>query len=240
MTSPINELELQRCVDGELPLAQRRELIEQLEQNIGGWKTLALAFLEAQEFNAASAEFRDGPAAAPSVIKSVRETAGPRTAFPLVAQSLALAASVGVAFWLGTRTGGNANVELADKNRPSAATGAANDETPKTYRPDDSNDSTSLASNNASRGPQPTAVLKLPFTGAGDEELEIPVYDQRKVADDDGPEIPLVWPSNDKSTALSSSGYRVTSEKNLLSIPLETGATVYVPVEVSGVTYAVQ
>ncbi|HVJ68187.1 MAG TPA: hypothetical protein VM510_09400 [Caulifigura sp.] len=240
MTIPINELDLQRCVDGELPLGQRRVLIEQLDQSTDGWKTLALAFLESQDFSAASAEFRNGPAASPGAMKSV-DRPGRWKALPLVAECLALAASVAVAFWLGTRTGRPGEMELA-RSRASAgpsAEVAPNAERPRTYVPEDPGELVSLASND-SKGPQPTAVLKLPFAGTGEEELAIPVYDQRMLASDDGPEIPLVWPSSSPSASMSPPGYRVKSEKNLLSIPLSTGDTVYVPVEVSGVTYAVQ
>ena len=89
--------------------------------------------------------------------------------------------------------------------------------------------STSLASYQQPSGRlQPTAVLKLPLTGEQEEELSIPVYDQQMLASDEGPEIPL-WPTFDKPSALSQPGYRVKSEKNLLSIPLASGDTVVVP-----------
>ena len=243
MTNPIQELDLQRCVDGELPLAQRRIFLEQLDQSEGGWKSLALAFLESQDFTSASAEFRNGSAATPTAMTSARHGGGPQF-MSSVARYAAMAASVAAAFWLGSRSSGRPDVELArdavSNGVPAMSRQQGTGRAQPTFSPDATDDSVSLASLGGPMGPRPTAVLKLPFTGSGDEEFEIPVYDQRNLASDEGPEIPLVWPTSNQSTALSPPGYRVKSEKNLLSIPLSTGDTVYVPVEVSNVTYAVQ
>ncbi len=236
MSTPINELDLQRCVDGELPSGQRRLLLEQVDQAENGWKSLALAFLEHQDFTAASSEFRNGPAVVPSTTR-VNPPAPRSAAFPLM-QSLTLAASVAVAFWLGSRSG---NRQILDDPGvpPVVATTGDGPRAQPTFAPE-TEGSTSLASYPQPAGRlQPTAVLKLPFTGEQEEELSIPVYDQKMLASDEGPEIPL-WPAFDKPSALSQPGYRVMSEKNLLSIPLASGDTVVVPVEVSGVTYAVQ
>jgi hypothetical protein len=85
---------------------------------------------------------------------------------------------------------------------------------------------------------KPTAVLELPVQGEGREGVTIPVYDRRFLTQE-GPEVPL-WPDFSRKSSQAPAGYRLTSERNLISIPLETGETVVVPVEVRGVRYAVQ
>jgi len=52
MTHSINEIMLQRCVDGELTDHERSELLSQLDQqgSMENWKTLALSFVEHQVF----------------------------------------------------------------------------------------------------------------------------------------------------------------------------------------------
>src|SRR6187399_543565 len=100
MTTPINDLELQRCVDGELPAFERRALLERLEATEGGWKTLALAFLENQDFDAAGGEFRQCLPATP-VMLAANSSKIPRRSSTWAVQSLALAASLVAAFWIG-------------------------------------------------------------------------------------------------------------------------------------------
>src|SRR5262245_34529426 len=45
---PIDQRLLDRLVDGELDVAGRRELLKALDDQPGGWRRCALAFLEAQ------------------------------------------------------------------------------------------------------------------------------------------------------------------------------------------------
>jgi hypothetical protein len=150
---------------------------------------------------------------------------------------LALAASVAAAFWLGVRTGRPAPSDAAAGGRTGNALAAqrpADGRMTPTFAGDES-----LASTGASNGTlRPAAVLKLPFTGLDSDSLSIPVYDSRAIGED-SPEISL-WPDLNEKNALSQQGYQVTSERNLLSIPLSSGERVIVPVEVSGVSYAVQ
>lgn len=58
MTHPIDEITLQRCVDGELSDQERAELLKQLHHqgSLESWKTLALSFVEHQVFSKVFAE----------------------------------------------------------------------------------------------------------------------------------------------------------------------------------------
>ncbi len=60
MSADRNEILIQRCVDNELSAAERRELIQQLDNSDDGWKELACAFMEDRMFANA---IRDEPSA---------------------------------------------------------------------------------------------------------------------------------------------------------------------------------
>jgi hypothetical protein len=135
-------------------------------------------------------------------------------------QSMALAASLAAAFWIGKQGGRPALNSDAEEGSHLAS---------QTYAPD--------PSVNGQRGVmKPAAMLELPFKHEN-EALQIPVYDSQTLPED-GPEMRL-WPEFNGKGALEP-GYRLTSERNVIQIPLESGGTVFVPVEVSGVRYAVQ
>lgn len=53
--SPIDELVIMRLVDGEVTGAERMEILQRLEQQPGGWRECALAFLEDQVWKQAMA-----------------------------------------------------------------------------------------------------------------------------------------------------------------------------------------
>jgi hypothetical protein len=215
MTTSINELELQRCVDGELPVAERKAFLERIELTPEGWKTLALSFLENQDFDAAGGEFRQSAPATPASLGSNSRSLRHRSS--TWSRPLSLAASLAIAFWVG-RQGGRPAVNNPGKNNSSIA-------------------SQTFASTGEQRGAmKPAAMLELPFKDEDSQSLAIPVYDRQTLSD--GAEIPL-WAGFDRKSQLSP-GYREMSERNLISLPLATGDTVYVPVEVRSVKYDVQ
>jgi hypothetical protein len=240
MSMQWTELDFQRCVDGELSLRERRGFLERIDQSSDGWKLLAQAFLENQTFDSALEDFRQAPSSEP-------EASAPGASQPKPSNQLlrwtALAATIAAAFWLGHWNGGPVANELAGNGNPKSETEIANlpssRPTPTFAEDGHQSGNSSLVSavgGNSTR--QPTAVLKLPLSSSDSDTLQIPIYDSDSLVDGDST-IPQ-WPSPEQSSALSQQGYRVTREQNLLSIPLAGGNTVYVPVEVSGVRYAVQ
>jgi hypothetical protein len=100
---------LDRLVDGELGQAERRELLATLDDEPGGWRSCALAFLEAQSWRwqltrlAAEQSLAHAvPAAHASPVDGERSPSGLRNRGWWGA-CLAVAASVLLAFGLGTR-----------------------------------------------------------------------------------------------------------------------------------------
>ncbi len=67
----LNELTLQRCVDGELDEVQQQALLCQLEQHPTGWRRLALAFLEHQLWAQAGREWVEHPSTTPATVPPV-------------------------------------------------------------------------------------------------------------------------------------------------------------------------
>ncbi|HLW66183.1 MAG TPA: hypothetical protein VKS79_12800 [Gemmataceae bacterium] len=94
---------LDRLVDGELPEAERRMLLRQLEDEPGGWRRCALAFLEAQTWRdsfgalAGSTSGRSTVAVAATPTVSIQK----RIADSRIARLSALAACLALAFALG-------------------------------------------------------------------------------------------------------------------------------------------
>lgn len=70
------EMLMQRCVDGELTTEQRRQLLEQLQQDPAAWKELACLFMEDQLFAKAVSEesYQVGLAAQSNVQPSLPAT----------------------------------------------------------------------------------------------------------------------------------------------------------------------
>jgi hypothetical protein len=95
--STIDDILIDRLVDGELSIDERRELLASLEAQPGGWRRCALAFLEAQTWRHEMRQF-----VAPAVARARRETNPPKQKSRSYAGIwLGLAASVLAAFGLG-------------------------------------------------------------------------------------------------------------------------------------------
>jgi hypothetical protein len=232
MNGSVDELELQRCVDGELALSARREFLARVDQAPEGWKTLAMAFIECQDMAAGAREFRDSR----EPMRPVALAGSGKTALPQrvsFARWASMAAALGLAFWLGGVRPRQEVEAPAVAQRPAAS--AAGRVTP-TFASEAASPEMQLASSDGRI--QPAAVLKLPVSSGDDEELAIPLYEGSTLSGADD-EIPL-WPQFQRPPQVTEEGYRLTSERNVVSIPLEGGNVVYVPVEVSGVRYAVQ
>lgn len=103
-----DDARLDRLVDGELPAGEYRELLASLDEQPGGWRRCALAFLESQALarelgNVRQAmDLRDEPEQPARVEPALREPPrAPRSLGPGVWKSLAIAASFLAAFSLG-------------------------------------------------------------------------------------------------------------------------------------------
>jgi hypothetical protein len=111
---PIEDRRLERLVDGELPDAERRQLLLLLDTEPDGWRRCALAFLENQTWRATfrplatPASTAVAPALAPPALH--RTPAHRR----LVTRLAALAAGLAAAFALGWAVHGSAGLNAPD------------------------------------------------------------------------------------------------------------------------------
>jgi hypothetical protein len=103
MNLPINPVEIDRLVDDELDPDDRRDLLLRLEATPDGWRSCALAFLEAQEFARASRAWTR-ELAAPAVPASACIPVRPRR--PSARRFVLAATLIGLAFLAGLLAGG--------------------------------------------------------------------------------------------------------------------------------------
>src|SRR5262245_23353512 len=96
---PIDQRLLDRLVDGELDAAGRRELLKALDDQPGGWRRCALAFLEAQAWRS---DLRGAVRGSFSVTApAASAAAGPRSRKVRLRQAGVIAAALIVAFGAG-------------------------------------------------------------------------------------------------------------------------------------------
>jgi hypothetical protein len=94
----MNEVLLDRMVDGELSPDDQRELLARIDDEPGGWRRLALAFVESQALRCDLVAINPAPASGRVHPGGVPQTTAPWS------RLLALAASLAVAFGIGLFT----------------------------------------------------------------------------------------------------------------------------------------
>jgi hypothetical protein len=120
MNAPDENLRFDRLADGELSEQERRELLSGLDDEPGGWRRCALAFLEAQcwrqslggfVFGEGGKEERPAPAVARAASRPLRRSLW----FSRLGTAAAMAASFAAAVWLVTWAQHN---QVAEMPRP--------------------------------------------------------------------------------------------------------------------------
>jgi hypothetical protein len=209
---------LDRLVDGELGLDERRELLASLEDEPGGWRRCALAFLEAQTWR-----WQMSRAATEPILAQV---AAPRPMGPARRRAFwgglfAIAASLFVAFALGTRF---------PTTNPVMDT-IAKPQTHAVARPDSMSAPGALAkADDSPQHPWETVTLTpVDGTNSGD-----PIH--LRVAKEGGDEkSPLGAARSALSMLLSRSfeqdGWQVNRQERLMPIDLSDGRQIVVPIE---------
>jgi len=119
---------MDRLVDGELPEAERRELLLQLETEPDGWRRCALAFLEAQNWRQALAPLAVPIRSVPQQVVLPSKPCRKRPSWRPLATLTALAAGLFAAFSLGwaLHGGPGENVSresLTQRETPAASSG---------------------------------------------------------------------------------------------------------------------
>ena len=250
---------LDLLVDGELSELQRRELLEALDQEPGGWRRCALAFLEAQcwkqelpadllgaDRSAAATAAAGGqdaggqdarapePAASPGAGRQARRVRQLRHLGTLAA----MAASFLVALYLGTLwqqmwhdrgAAGTSGTTMAD-NRQSGS---------PAQRPSDSQPlvAQSKQPTGPSSGTWRTVILPLPAGPEGQvRSIELPAVERQNIDDAWLQSLPPAVPP-DVIQALERTGYRLRQHRALVPLEMKDGRQLVVPIDQVEVHY---
>lgn len=202
---------LDRLVDGELPPVQRSELLAALDDEPGGWRRCALAFLEAQSWHWQLSRVAAEPLLAQASNRAPQTRS--RKAARWSGGFLAIAASVAVAFVVGTRfptTG-----EIAQPERRAAAP------------PHSIDRSTALAQVDEAGAPNWQTVTLTPANGSG-KPIEVRVANETQSAAAVAPRASL---SGLLAQGFETAGFQVNRRQGIVPLNLTDGRQLVLPVE---------
>jgi hypothetical protein len=218
------ELLIQRCADGELAEPDERNLLIRLDREPGGWRRLALSFIEHRVLGAACREF-----AFPSTAATPRQGVRPvrriwrTTAAQLAALGLALAAAFGIGRSYPRSSPGTAGAITQSQLRAPHNEAPQPSAGPATVMPQ------APPSPAAPRGPLPAQYVGLMVPGL-ERPLPVPVYREA--------DVPGVWQaftapaiSPGDADRLRRAGYQVTSQRELLRLTAPHEGDVVLPLE---------
>ena len=213
----LDDLTIQRCVDGELDEVSQQALLTELETSPDGWRRLALAFVENQIFSQAC---RDQPPTEPA--PQVRpSTATPRRRLWRRVATLAMTACLGLVVGLSVRPQPAAiapPVVTSTGTAPSTAIGHS---------------STNATIVNAQSNPLPPSSpwgdlvlvrVRVP-TKDGYQEVDLPGYASRPSSE----VTREVFPP-EVIAQFQERGYQLESERELYTASIGNGRSLTVPV----------
>ena len=209
MNAPSDPLvaRLDRLVDGQLDPAALRDLVARLDCEPDGWRRCALALLEAQAWREALA-----PSPAPEPIPIPRRAPIRRGASRPIARFGLVAAALLAAFLLGLSTGGAGR-------EPSAMPRVAD-------RPSPRPEARPVAAR--ATGTETIGSILVASDGAGGVRVPVlsgPGLDERWLRDQPGALPEYVRAQMERR------GYQVAQHRELLSVDLEDGSRLAVPVD---------
>jgi len=208
--SPLNNAELDRLIDGELSIAEQRNLLSRLEAEEDGWRRLALGFLEAQALRQiCPGLLTDGPRVASRTSTGLTRRKDPGKAFPGLPWGLVTIAAA-ASFLLGL------SINRWQVQPPESAITTAS----------------SKATTSAPSRRTPVDKLQVIFPegpGRWSEPVELPVVDRNDVRAQFWLSDQPVWPQAVRSS-LRESGQEVAEQRHWMQVELEDGRQGYVPV----------
>jgi len=219
--TPDDESRFDRLVDGALTSAEYKSLVSSLEDEPGGWRRCATAFLEAQawgkEFAAIRRVEEDGPAAnkpAGEIELRTDKKSLNLTSAPL----LAAAACVLLAFGLGMMMRNEFN---SSDSLPTRFAG---------QHPGGNHDTPMLAGNADPTEDSEIAAMRFVLDGDGSEEIEVPViggdHPGTQALVETEPAIP-----DSVLRSLRMQGHDIRRQQEFIPVALDDGRQVIFPVE---------
>ena len=223
---------LDQLADGELPEAERRELLLKLDRVPGGWRACALGFLEAQCFQDALRRVARESARPPQTVVALprRHGAWARHVQTALAMAASFLVALGIGWWAGAlRQGIGPGGALPGPEANLASTAGE----PGLGRPD--RPGGPLRSLEPP-GEAPTMTVALPGSPDRGDEIRLPVAERDRV------DHSLLFPDAaafpaDLREALRRSGYEVRQSRDLLPIPVQGGRHAVLPVDELDIHY---
>jgi hypothetical protein len=205
---------LDRLVDGELGPAERRALLAALDDEPSAWRRTALAFLEAQSWRQQLSRLAAEPLMTPAIPDS--QPWQTRTADRSISWGtlLAVAASLFVAFGLGTRFPADRSASM----RPTLAAATPSLETPAEDFPEDLD------------GSLLETITLAPADDDGLPALQLSVV-KEGTSDEDWASAESFRVSDQLSEDFAGAGLEVTRQQRLWPLTLADGRSLVVPVE---------
>jgi hypothetical protein len=229
----IDDMHFDRLVDDEMNEEERRELLGRLDDEPGGWRRCALAFLESQCWRQVLGETRDRRDSLAAVLQS---TAKPVDAAPTVpcepaprnlwlgrAKVLsAMAASFLAALWLGTAAQRNWSDHRGNGPSPMIA---ANQQVRPSMTP--------IESHASPANPWHMVAVSAPSVG---RQLQVPAVERDNVDEQWRKSVPPAIPDN-VMQALARTGHQIEQQREYMPVPLQDGRQLVVPVDRVNVRY---
>ncbi|MFN0019391.1 MAG: hypothetical protein ACKVP0_14090 [Pirellulaceae bacterium] len=219
--TPDDESRFDRLVDGALSAAEYKSLVSSLDDEPGGWRRCATAFLEAQawgkEFSAIRRVEEDGPASSKSAGEIELRT--DRKSLSLASSPLLAAAACALlAFGLGMVT---RNGFYSSDSLPTKFAG---------QQPDGNHEAPMLAAEADPTEDSEIAAMRFVLDGDGNEEIEVPViggnHPGTQTLVETEPAIP-----DSVLRSLRMQGHDIRRQQEFIPVALGDGRQVIFPVE---------
>lgn len=217
----LNAVTLDRLVDGELSTAEYRRVLAALEQQPSAWRQCAEAFLQAQAWQRDFGELRGAAEVKPT--EPIAEAPARTTSSnDWLRMLFVAAASFLFAFLLAQGVWRARQSPLVvGPSQPIVA--APQNEVPQ---------NTPLVASEQPAGNQPLGSVQLAVNRSGSDEqtvVEVPVFDEAAARE----KITTLRPAlpDDLVDALKADGHRIDRQGQYISIPLDDGRQMMVPVE---------
>jgi hypothetical protein len=228
---PIDARVIDRLVDGELNAAEERSLLAALEFQPDGWRRCALAFLEARVWKTESGLItrRTCPGIDAAPLNGTPVTATlpkPRAAGMRWARAFAIAACIGLSFYLGIVVRGQWSEIGKEADHQLASTGTAAE--------DDLVDGDSRRAHSVAKPLLTMAVVD--NQGDVERQLEIPVVEADGLNAGWLARRPAAM-SPQQVEALENYGYRVDQERLYVPVILEDGRQAIVSLDRAAVKF---
>lgn len=236
MTHILDELTLQRCVDGELSEAEQHALLRQLERHPAAWREVALGFMEHQLWSMAGHDWIHEPIP-PQVAPQIPESP-PRRIQGAWWRNTALVASTLLAIGLGY-VGGSRSFWSRPSGSPSVGPEIAlGSSIPNRSNGLASTQGAEPVSHSNHRAHRPTMQVQLISNGSESEPISLPVYDAADLPEFGDWMTPRL--SAEERQHLEDQGFQVHEEPLFYSVPMDNNRQLVVPINTVHVRQHVQ